>query len=315
MLRASRDRRHPCGPQRQRLRGRRHVVLLPARTAGRGRPGDPGLGGASRGLPGAPRGHDRPTAMSVPEPAPIPVARRRGGAHHHGRHASWRLRAPGLGAVRDRSAASGASSFLFIAIGLDAFGPGLVTWLRVLLGAAVLWLFARRAPPDRARGPAAPRGALGAVGRDPLHAVPSRRAADRSGLAGLVNGSLPLFVAAIALADAARVPRVARSAWASSWGSWASSRSPRRPGDERQRGHRRAAGAGARSLCYGVAVNIATPSTQRYGSLPVMARMLALAAIWTAPFGLWSLPESLVRVGLARRGGGARDVGTGSPSS
>jgi hypothetical protein len=28
------------------------------------------------------------------------------------------------------------SSFLFIAIGLEAFGPGLVTWLRVLLGAA-----------------------------------------------------------------------------------------------------------------------------------------------------------------------------------
>ena len=30
-------------------------------------------------------------------------------------------------------------------------------------------------------------------------------------------------------------------------------------------------------VCYGVAVNIATPLTQRYGSLPVMARMLGLA--------------------------------------
>ena len=32
--------------------------------------------------------------------------------------------------------------------------------------------------------------------------------------------------------------------------------------------------------------------TQRYGSLPVMARMLGLAAIWTAPFGSVSLPSS-----------------------
>ncbi len=32
------------------------------------------------------------------------------------------------------------SSFLLIAIGLDAFEPGLVTWLRVVFGAAALWL-------------------------------------------------------------------------------------------------------------------------------------------------------------------------------
>ncbi len=47
------------------------------------------------------------------------------------------------------------SSFLFIAIGLDAFEPGLITWLRVLFGAAVLWLVpAARTPlarEDRAR--------------------------------------------------------------------------------------------------------------------------------------------------------------------
>lgn len=46
------------------------------------------------------------------------------------------------------------SSFLFIAIGLRAFEPGLVTWLRVMLGAAALWLVpgARRAV-DRADRP------------------------------------------------------------------------------------------------------------------------------------------------------------------
>ena len=40
------------------------------------------------------------------------------------------------------------------------------------------------------------------------------------------------------------------------------------------------------TVCYGVAVNIATPIQQRYGSIPVMARMLALATVWTAPLGV-----------------------------
>jgi drug/metabolite transporter (DMT)-like permease len=45
-------------------------------------------------------------------------------------------------------------------------------------------------------------------------------------------------------------------------------------------------------ICYGVAINIAAPLTQRYGSLPVMARMLALAVVWTAPLGLVGLTGS-----------------------
>jgi drug/metabolite transporter (DMT)-like permease len=47
------------------------------------------------------------------------------------------------------------SSFLLIALGLDAFEPGLTTWLRVLFGAAVVWLVpaarSRLAPEDRSR--------------------------------------------------------------------------------------------------------------------------------------------------------------------
>jgi drug/metabolite transporter (DMT)-like permease len=44
--------------------------------------------------------------------------------------------------------------------------------------------------------------------------------------------------------------------------------------------------------CYGVAINIAAPLTQRYGSLPVMAWMLGLAVVWTAPLGLVGLSGS-----------------------
>jgi drug/metabolite transporter (DMT)-like permease len=45
-------------------------------------------------------------------------------------------------------------------------------------------------------------------------------------------------------------------------------------------------------LCYGFAVNIATPINQKYGALPVTARMLALGTMLTAPLGLWSIPRS-----------------------
>jgi drug/metabolite transporter (DMT)-like permease len=48
----------------------------------------------------------------------------------------------------------------------------------------------------------------------------------------------------------------------------------------------------AASVCYGVAINIAAPLTQRYGSLPVMARMLGLASLWTLPLGMLSLRGS-----------------------
>ena len=52
-LRPAGLRRHARGAQRQRLRGRRHVVLLAPGPADRGRPGDPGLGRPPRGLSGA----------------------------------------------------------------------------------------------------------------------------------------------------------------------------------------------------------------------------------------------------------------------
>jgi drug/metabolite transporter (DMT)-like permease len=42
------------------------------------------------------------------------------------------------------------SSFLLMAIGLEAFRPGLITWLRILFGASVLWLVPGvRTPVDR----------------------------------------------------------------------------------------------------------------------------------------------------------------------
>jgi drug/metabolite transporter (DMT)-like permease len=46
------------------------------------------------------------------------------------------------------------------------------------------------------------------------------------------------------------------------------------------------------TICYGIAFNVATPLQQRYGSVPVMARILAIGAVLTAPIGLVSIPGS-----------------------
>ena len=45
-------------------------------------------------------------------------------------------------------------------------------------------------------------------------------------------------------------------------------------------------------LCYGFAVNIAAPVQQSYGSVTVMAQMLAWATLWTAPWGIVEMTRS-----------------------
>ena len=53
----------------------------------------------------------------------------------------------------------------------------------------------------------------------------------------------------------------------------------------------------AATVCYGVAINVAAPVQQEYGSLPVMARMLALATVWIAPLGVIAAPDSSLEWG------------------
>jgi len=53
----------------------------------------------------------------------------------------------------------------------------------------------------------------------------------------------------------------------------------------------------AATLCYGFAINLAVPLQQRYGSVPVMAKTLALATLWVAPFGLWQLGDTTFDAG------------------
>ncbi|MGZ6544252.1 MAG: DMT family transporter [Actinomycetota bacterium] len=183
------------------------------------------------------------------------------------------------------------SSFLLIAIGLDAFEPGLITWLRIIFGASVLWLV----PAARKRIPREDFPRLVAISvlwvAIPFTLFPFAEERIASGLTGLVNGALPIFAVAIGSLMLRRPPGRAQ-AWGLAVGflGVAAIAAP-----SISEGSSEAIGflmALLATLCYGFAINIATPLTQRYGSLPVMARMLGLASIWTLPLGLLSIPGS-----------------------
>jgi drug/metabolite transporter (DMT)-like permease len=183
------------------------------------------------------------------------------------------------------------SSFLFIAIGLDAFEPGLITWLRVLFGAATLWLM----PAARTRLAREDHARLVALSflwvAVPFTLFPLAQQWISSGLTGLLNGSLPIFATTIGAIMLTRLPGRAQTiGLLVGFAGVAAIAAP-----SLAEGSSEALGVVlvlAAVGCYGVAINIAAPLTQRYGSLPVMARMLALGALWTAPFGLVGLRAS-----------------------
>jgi drug/metabolite transporter (DMT)-like permease len=183
------------------------------------------------------------------------------------------------------------SSFLLIAIGLDAFTPGLVTWMRVGCGATALWLVpGARTPIVREDRPRIVALSVLWVAI-PFTLFPLAEQWISSALTGLLNGSLPIFATAIGALMLRRTPGKAQTAGlAVGFVGIAAIAVP-------------AATVGADDalgvalvliavVCYGFAINIAAPVTQRYGSLPVMARMLALAAVWTAPLGLVGVTRS-----------------------
>jgi drug/metabolite transporter (DMT)-like permease len=183
------------------------------------------------------------------------------------------------------------SSFLLIAIGLDAFEPGLVTWLRIVFGASALWLVPAARP--KVHREDFPR--LVAVSvlwvAIPFTLFPLAEQHIASGITGLINGALPIFAVAFGSIMLRRAPGRAQALGLAVGflGIVAIALPSLREGSSEAIGVLMALLA---VVCYGVAINIVTPLTQRYGSLPVMARVIGLAAIWTLPFGVMSVPES-----------------------
>jgi drug/metabolite transporter (DMT)-like permease len=183
------------------------------------------------------------------------------------------------------------SSFLFMAIGLEAFRPGLVTWLRILFGAGLLWLL----PGVRTR---IDRGDLGSLlilavtwVAIPFTLFPLAQGSVNSAIAGMLNGAAPIFTVVVATILFRRAPgsRQLLGIPIGFLGVAAIALSAAGEGRSQMVGVVMILVA---TVCYGIAFNVATPLQQKYGSLPVMARILAIGAVLTAPFGLGSIPAS-----------------------
>jgi drug/metabolite transporter (DMT)-like permease len=183
------------------------------------------------------------------------------------------------------------SSFFLIDIALEDFRPGVITAGRVLLGAAAL------AVVPAARRPVAredlPRIAfLGVIWMGlPLSLFPIAQQSIDSSVAGMLNGAMPLATAAWSTVLLARLPGrfqliglvigfagIVGISWEQVQGSSATLQGTLLV-------------LAAVSL-YGLAVNVAVPLQQRYGSLPVLLRAQCAALVVVIPFGVLHLPGS-----------------------
>jgi drug/metabolite transporter (DMT)-like permease len=185
------------------------------------------------------------------------------------------------------------ASFLFIAVGLDALQPGLITWMRVGLGATTLALLPgsrlQLLPEDRARMLTVSITWVAV----PFTLFPLAEQHINSAVAGLLNGATPMFTAVFALTLFGRRttgPQLLGLAIGFA-GVLLISLPSFGEGSSQAAGVLMVLVA---TVGYGLSMNLAAPLQARYGARPVMARMLALAAVWTAPLGLVSLPSSSV---------------------
>lgn len=183
------------------------------------------------------------------------------------------------------------SSFLLIKIGLEAFHPGLITLIRVGLGAAALTAL----PAARRRIAVEDRKKLLLLSilwvGIPFTLFPLAEEHINSAVTGLLNGATPLFAGLFGALFFGRTPR-----------------GPQRLGiavgfagiilvsiGSSAEGGTAIAGVLmvlVATVCYGLAINIAGSIQQKYGSVVVMARILVLGTLWTTPFGLYGLTRS-----------------------
>jgi drug/metabolite transporter (DMT)-like permease len=184
------------------------------------------------------------------------------------------------------------SSFLFMAIGLDSFHPGLVTLLRVLAGATFMGIVARSHPVTVQRQDWARLALIGFlwVGL-PMTLIPIAQQWIDSAVAGMLNGAVPIFTAIIASILLKSLPgrsqRIGLVVGLTGVLAIAGS----------------AAGEGSTAvigvvlmvvvaISYSLSGNLLVPLTQRYGSVPVMARILVVGAVLVVPFGLYGATHS-----------------------
>jgi len=191
------------------------------------------------------------------------------------------------------------SSFVLMEIGLESLRPGLITLLRVALGAAALALVPRARRTRIAREDLPRVAVLGVVWIGvPLLLFPLAQQWIDSSVAGMINGAMPLTTAAWSALLLARLPaRTQVTGLIIGFVGMVAISLPELPiGALAGSGTARTAlGTGMVLLAitlYGLAANIAVPLQQRYGALPVLLRAQLAALVLIAPFGLAAVPDS-----------------------
>ena len=183
------------------------------------------------------------------------------------------------------------SSFVFIEIGLEHFRPALITLLRLLFGmATIVWIERARRPVERSDW-----GAIAVVGilwmAIPFLLFPIAQQWIDSSLAGMINGGVPIVAALVATVAARRLPGplqavgliigfagVVTVSWLPVQGE-----------------HATATGsllALLATICYGIALNVMVPLQRKYGALPVLLRVQAVAIALTAIPGVIAATDS-----------------------
>ena len=211
------------------------------------------------------------------------------------------------------------ASFLFMAEGLDAVSPTGVAFARILVGFLTLSLV----PAVRRPILPADRGRIAWLGviwlAFPLSMFPFAEQHVSSALAGMLNGAVPLFVAAVAGMLARRVPpRPVLGGLAVGFVGTILVAAP---------GMTAAADRGSQTIgvllilaalvSYGFAYSLSGPLQQRNGALPVVWRALGVAVLLTAPLGVpallaghWSLRPAAALIALGAGGTGVAYVMT-----
>ena len=183
------------------------------------------------------------------------------------------------------------SAFMWIAIGLDALAPGVVAWLRVVLGAVALLLIPRsRRRIDRADWKGVVIIAIAGNAAPALLFAVAEQELD-SAVAGMITSATPVatLVLAFSLGNRA-VTRGQVLGLVAGFVGVAAMAAPDVLGANAP-----VAEVGLVLLAvlgYATVNNVVVPLQQRYGGLVVVAQAQALAALVLTPFGLTGLRSS-----------------------
>lgn len=188
------------------------------------------------------------------------------------------------------SASLWGASFLFMAVALEAFGPGVITFGRILFGSIALgpWPASRK------------RLEPGALGRIALLAIfwlalpftlfPIAEQWIDSALTGMLNAAMPLFTVVVAFFFGTRSSSRLIVALGVGFAGVMLISAPSFV----------SAGSSAlgvvlvliATVSYAIAVNLLAPLQARYGTLPVLWRAQLIALLLTAPGAIYGLGDS-----------------------